>query len=354
MWLIVCLIEGVCVILMQENLFIMVKKFVFLFVISLFCGPMTYAQDIVFTPQWLPQAQFVGYYVAQEKGFFKEEGVDVEIRHPSASYPAFNRMADGSSDFITLQLLQAMIAIDQGYPLVNVLQISQHNSLLIVPRNDSIRTLDDLRNKRVGIWKVGFGETAKMLDIQHQLNIEWIQRLKSVNLLIAGAIDATLAMRYNEYWQIMASGINPKHVIAISDYGLDIPEDGLYVSRRFYEAHPEKVMAFARASRRGWEWAMGHPEEALNIVVKVMKNANVVVNIYHQRWMLKEILQLMSDKRDKGKRGKNQLKVEIDMEGDASFLLKPEQVQLANEELLRAGFIKKAIEYEQLWKGGAQ
>lgn len=328
-------------------------KYLFLLILTSLGFTCVQAQRIVFTPQWLPQAQFAGYYVAQEKGFYVEEGLDVVFKHPSASDPAFNRIIDGSSHIVTMQLPQAMAAIDRGYPLVNILQTSQHNSLLIVPRNDSINTLEDLRDKRVGIWKVGFGESALILDKQYELNIEWIEYLQGINLLISGAIDATLAMRYNEYWLMMASGIQTNQVFTVADYGLDIPEDGLYVSRNFYEKYPEKVKAFARASKRGWEWTVENPEEALEIVLKVMKRAKVTTNIHHQRWMLKEILQQNCDEKVEPMEITG-LKTEIKVRGKASYRLKPEQLQLANELFVREGFIQRPIEYYHFWKGDEQ
>lgn len=313
------------------------------------------AQQIVFTPQWLPQAQFVGYYVAQEKGFYKDEGLDVVIKHPSPSYSALNRMIDGNSHIVTMKLPQAIVAIDRGFPLVNLLQTSQHNSLLIVPRKDSIQVLDDLRNKRVGIWKVDFNETAQLLDRQYGLNFEWIQFLQGINLLVAGAIDATFAMSYNEYWLILASGIYPKHVFAVADYGLDIPEDGLYVTQKFYKAFPEKAKAFARASKRGWEWTVDNPEEALEIVMEVMKRERVSTNIHHQRWMLREVLLLNCDEKVELKKGNPRLKTEVlNVKGKASFQLKPEQLKHVNELLIKEGMIRKGVDYHQFWKGEAQ
>lgn len=322
-----------------------------LITLSLLSVSLLQAQRIIFTPQWLPQAQFAGYYIAKEKGFYAEEGLEVEIKHPSASYSAFNRMVDGNSHIVTMQLPQALTAIDRGFPLVNILQTSQHNSLLIVPRNDSIDNIYDLRNRRVGIWKVGFGETAKILNKKHGLNIEWIQHLQGINLLISGAIDAILAMKYNEYWQIMASGIQPKNVFAMADYGLDIPEDGLYVSRSYYEEHPEKIKAFARASKRGWEWAMKNPEETLEIIIGIMKKYNVTTNIYHQRWMLNEILKLNCDEYIEDNIADNQLRTDINISGKASYSLKPEQLKLANELLMKEEVIEKPIDYHQFWKG---
>ena len=122
------------------------------------------AQRIVFTPQWTPQSQFAGYYVAQEKGFYKDANVEVDFRHPSVSYSALNHLMEGSCDMITTQLTQAMIAIDRGIPMVHVLQTSQQNGLVMLGCTDSIRTIEDLRKKKVGVWKAGFGELAYIMD----------------------------------------------------------------------------------------------------------------------------------------------------------------------------------------------
>ena len=100
---------------------------------------------IVFTPQWTPQSQFAGYYVAQAKGFYREEGLEVVFDHPSASSSALNRLEAGNSHIITLQLIQAIKLIGDEVPLVNILQTSQRNSLMIVPRYNNIRSLQDLR-----------------------------------------------------------------------------------------------------------------------------------------------------------------------------------------------------------------
>ena len=254
-----------------------------------------HAQRIVFTPQWTPQSQFAGYYVAQEKGFYKEAGVEVDFQHPSVSYSALNRLMEGSSDMITTQLTQAMIAIDRGIPMAHVLQTSQKNGLVLLGRSDSIRTIEDLRKKKVGVWKAGFGELAYIMDAELRLGIKWIPFLEGTNLFISGAIDATLAMSYNEYLQIRVSGHEDKIPIRLSDIGYDYPEDGLYVSLDFYRRYPERVKAFVEASRKGWEWTYEHPEEALDIVMKWAEKEQVHTNRIFQRWMLEEILRLQCE-----------------------------------------------------------
>ena len=250
------------------------------------------AQRIVFTPQWTPQSQFAGYYVALEKGFYKDAGVEVDIQHPSVSYSALHRLMEGSSNMITMQLTQAIIAIDQGFPLVHALQTSQQNALVVIGRSDSIRSMEDLRKKKIGVWKAGFGELAYIMDTEQRLGIKWVPFLEGTNLFISGAIDATLAMSYNEYLQIRVSGHEDKPVVRFTNTEYDYPEDGLYVSADFFQRYPEKVKAFAEASRKGWEWVHEHPDEALDIVMKWVEKENIHTNRIHQRWMLDEILRL--------------------------------------------------------------
>ena len=294
-----------------------------------------YGQRIVFTPQWTPQAQFAGYYVAQKKGFYKDAGLDVDIQHPSTSDPALNRLLEGRSNVITMQLLPAMVEIDRKIPLVNILQTSQRNALLIVSRTDSIRTFQDLKGKKVGVWKVGFGDFGYIADNELGLGIRWIPFLEGTNLYISGAIDATLAMSYNEYLQIVASGHGDKPVLRFSDSDYDYPEDGVYVSADFYQRYPEKAEVFAEASRRGWEYARSHPEETLDIVMELVTKEHVHTNRIHQKWMLEEIFRLQC------KEG----------EDVPSFKLEREDVERLCGLLMKHNRIQNPVSYERV-KGG--
>lgn len=301
----------------------------------LLCSCVLHAQRIVFTPQWTPQSQFAGYYVALEKGFYKEAGVEVDFQHPSVSYSALNRLMEGSSNMITMQLTQAMIAIDQGFPLAHALQTSQQNALVLVGRSDSICSMENLRKKRVGVWKAGFGELAYIMDTEQNLDIKWIPFLEGTNLFISGAIDATLAMSYNEYLQIKVSGHEDKPVIRFADTEYNYPEDGLYVSADFFQRYPEKVKAFAEASRKGWEWAHEHPNEALDIVMKWVVKENVHTNRIHQRWMLEEILRLQCKEGEK----------------EPSFKLNVDIVNKLSDLLLKHNRIHQPVGIEKLTGG---
>ena len=183
------------------------------------------AQKIVFTPQWTAQAQFAGYYVAQEKGFYREAGVEVEIVHPSVTQSAMTRMFNKTSQATTLQLCQAMELADTGTELVNILQTSMNNAMVIV----SARGKDPLKQKgeRVGIWSVGFGQLAICMSIKEGLDYDWVRFSTNVNLFVSGALDATLAMSYNEYYQLLQAGmeLTDEIVYRFCDHGYNVQED---------------------------------------------------------------------------------------------------------------------------------
>ena len=289
-------------------------------------------EKFIFTPQWTPQAQFAGYYVAQDMGFYREAGLDVEIVHPSATQPALNRVFKNESQATTLQLCQAMEVIASGVPMVNILQTSMNNALVIVSRW-GVSPLTQ-KGARVGCWAAGFGQLAFYLDDKEHLEYEWVPAASTVNLFVKGLLDACIAMSYNEYYQLVQSGMefNEGSVYRFCDHDYNIQEDGIYMRRDYYEAHKEQAQKFAEASRRGWEWAAEHPEETLDIVMKYVHDLHVITNRPMQRLMLEEILRLQLDRES----------------GEREFRLRPDMVQLANNLLLESGILLSPVPYEQL------
>ncbi len=113
----------------------------------------------------------------------------------------------------------------------------------------------------------------------------------SVNLFLRDGVDAASAMGYNEYHTILNAGINADELTSFfySDYGLNFPEDGIYVMEETLKKDPAAVCAFVNASLEGWRWAFDHPEEAIDIILKYKVEANVPANKVHQRWMLERM-----------------------------------------------------------------
>ncbi|MBN2068405.1 MAG: ABC transporter substrate-binding protein [Opitutales bacterium] len=250
---------------------------------------------LTFTPQWLPQAQFAGFYMAQEKGFYRDAGLEVSIVHPSASVMATEQLKRGEADVISLFLVTALSKRSVDFPLVNIAQLSQNSGLLFVAKKSAgIHSLEDFNGRRVGIWKSGFDEIPKSLFRENNYEIQWVPLLSSINMFLAGGIDAMTVMSYNEYDQIINAGINPDalSVFACSDYGYNIPEDGLYCLQSTLQNRQEDLQRFVRATEKGWAYADTHREETLSVVLRIMTDAHVATNYAHQKWMLEKVLEL--------------------------------------------------------------
>lgn len=295
------------------------------------------SQDVVtFMPQWTPQTQFAGYYVAIAKGFYSEEDISVVMDHfgGSSTGTAVEKLAQGRVDIITSQVVSAMIAREQGLKLVNVLQTSQVNGLMCAARFpvDHPQALD---STRIGRWKVGFGEICDVFCQKNGLHVEWIPFIQGINLFVSGALDVVLCYSYSEYIQLLLAtgGIPKENIIRFRDYGLNYPEDGLYVTERYYAKHKDVVDRFVKASKRGWDYAREHPEEALEISIQVVQNYNVATNVTLQRMMLEEILAL-------------QVNPET---GRADYApIRREVFEDLNARLREAGHMKSDIKYEEM------
>ena len=118
------------------------------------------------------------------------------------------------------------------------------------------------------------------MSMKEHLDYEWIRIASNINLFISGAIDATLAMSYNEYYQLAQAGVKltDKNVYRFCDHGYNVQEDGVYMTREYYNQHRDEARRFAEASKKGWEWAAEHPEETLEIVMKYVQRNYIGTN----------------------------------------------------------------------------
>ncbi len=282
---------------MKNSPFPLFLFFVFLF---FFLGSdRVYAQDnkLTFTPHWIPQAQFAGYYVALDQGFYEEAGLDVDIKHIPADVSSFDVLKDGRADIVSSFLLDGLKQRAQGTPLVNFAQLSQHSALMMVTKKESgIDQISDLHNKKLAIWSSGFDDIPVAFMRENNYIIKLVRILSTINLFLMDGVDALTVMYYNEYDQIINSGIDEDELnkFFFSDYGFDIPEDGLYCLENTLTKRKEALKKFVQATLRGWEYAEQNKEVALDLVVKEMDKAHLPNNRAHQQWMLDKILELMS------------------------------------------------------------
>lgn len=320
-----CAQKAMC---MQKN------HLIIAFLMTVFAINSVCAQDeLVLTPSWTAQAQFAGFYVADAMGFYKEAGLNVVIKHPSASNPGINRLKKGESQFVVFHLPSALEAISKGDSLVNVLQYFQQSALMVISRHP-LKGFESLDGKRVGGYRTGLSLLPMAVGQKYKLNIEWIPFIEPNNLYISGAIDATLSMSYNEFYQFKMSGqrLSKDQLLYMRDIGYNLPEDGLYVTRAFYRKNKTQVEKFVQASRRGWEWAAAHPKETVDIVMLYVRQNGVSSDTAAQQWMLEECLRLLVNPKT----------------GKRTYRLEPQILDQANRILCEGGILSHPVSYSQI------
>jgi NitT/TauT family transport system substrate-binding protein len=242
--------------------------------------------------QWEPQAQFAGYYMALEKGFYRDHGLDVEVIPGGPAIDPVKYLQAGKADFATSFLTGAITSAARGVPLVDVAQVVNRSSLMIVARRSAIKDRDDLDGQRVSLWGQGFRAAYLGYFATAGLEPRIVPQYYSVNLFLQGGVVACAAMEYNEYHSIMQAGVDARELTTffMRDVGFGFPEDGIYALAATARERPRVCREFAAASLEGWEYARQHPDEAVDSVMAHAAAAHVPTNRVHQRWMLDHIL----------------------------------------------------------------
>lgn len=247
--------------------------------------------------QWLTQCQFAGYYVALEKGWYWEEGIDLTILPGAADINPINLVQAGEADFGTKWLADLMAARSRGYPLVSLAQIFQGNGLVLLAKAKSgITSPRDFPGRRLGIWF--FGNEVQVYALVRQLKIPLerldIKPLKvSVEPFLKDEFEVVTAMTYNEYLTVLDAGWRPQDlkIIDFVDYGLNFPGDLLFTTTITLKNRPDLCEKMVRASLKGWAYALDHPEEAVDIVLKHDKTGKLTRP--HQLRQMQEVIRLV-------------------------------------------------------------
>ncbi|MGP9820475.1 ABC transporter substrate-binding protein [Salinarimonas sp. NSM] len=272
--------------------------------VGLTAGAQAQMTDITLQLKWVTQSQFAGYYVAQDKGFYEEEGLDVTINPGGPDIAPPQLIAGGGADVIVEWMPAALAARERGVPLVNIAQPFERSGMMLTCREDTgIESPEDFPGKTLGVWFAGneypFLAWMARLGLATDGSDGGVTVLRqgfNVDPLIQGQADCVSTMTYNEYWQVIDAGFTPEQLVVFpyADQGVATLEDGLYVDENRLE-DPEFVEAmgkFVRASMKGWEYARENPEEAAMIVLE--NDASGAQTEEHQVRMMGEIAKLLA------------------------------------------------------------
>jgi diguanylate cyclase (GGDEF)-like protein len=238
----------------------------------LVCRPLHAADAVTLQLKWVHQFQFAGYYMALEKGFYRDAGLDVTLRPNGYNGHYVSPVEAVLSGDATYGISNSGLVRDyaQGKPIVALAATLQHSAVswLVLDRPD-IRNLHDLVGKRL-MTVFPLGESVELLApflgegiTLDQLNL--VQTGFDLQPLIDGKVDAYDAYVTNEPYQLEQKGI-AYQLIDPRTYGIDFYGDVLFTSRKELLLHPDRVQAFRRASLKGWNYAMNHIPETITLI----------------------------------------------------------------------------------------
>ena len=261
------------------------------------------ADKLTLQLKWVTQAQFAGYFVAKDKGFYKEVGLDVTIKPGGPDINPSQVIAGGGADVVLDWMPSALATREKGVPLVNIAQVFQKSGLMLTCRKDSgIKTPADFKGKTLGVWFGGneypFLNWMAKLGISTTGGPDGVTVLKqgfNVDPLLQKQAACISTMTYNEYGQVLDAGLKPDQLVVFKyeDEGVATLEDGVYTLEKNLKdpAMAEKLARFLKASMKGWDYAVAHPDEGAAITLA--NDETGAQTEAHQKFMMGEIDKLV-------------------------------------------------------------
>lgn len=300
-------------------------------------GPARALDKVSLQLHWVHQAQFAGFYMAQDAGLYRDAGLEVEIIPGGPGIDPLDNLKDGKCDFATAWLIGAVECRSKGVPFVLLAQLIQRSAMLLVTFEDrDIDSIKEMDGRKVGMWGGHFDILPRALFNREDIQIRRIPQNVSMAPLLEQAVDVASAMYYNEYHQLYQAGVNYDElkVFEFANLGLNFPEDGIYTMQKFRQSKPDICRRFVKASLDGWRLTFKDPKRALQLVMQRVGAANLASNTPHQRWMLRAMQELISYR--VGQQGLGELS--------------PADFKLANKVLAEQGLIQAPIAMETFYR----
>ncbi len=321
----------------------------------------TFAQDLIpvtFQSKWFPQAQFAGYFVAIDQGFYEEEGLEVTVLDGGNVNPTV-QVASGNADFGTDWIANMLVQREQGLEVVQIAQIYQDSGYRMVSLQDSgIETFADLAGRRVGVW--GFGNefvaqavfdveglTSDLDPTTSNPDVNAVVYAFDPALVFPNEVDVASVMTYNELDQIVGLGyeLDNLNILDPSEIDAELLEDLIFTTPELLESEDfkgsgvsgqEVAERFLRATIRGWEVAVENPAEAVEIVLgycgdTCAGSGSTSSPEIHQSWQMDRVAELVRPSED----------TEIGALSEEAF---NKSVEL----LVQVGLINEALSYGEI------
>lgn len=225
-------------------------------------------EQVTLQLKWKHQFQFAGYYAAVEQGYYRQEGLQVQLKESPAAGNAAMEVVQGRAQF-GIATSDLLLLHSRGIPVVALAVVFQHSPLILLARRSAhLQSVHDLTGKRVM-----FEDHADELRAYLRSESVPLSKIKiqshsySPKELIAGGVDAITAYSIDEPYLLRKAGV-PYLIFTPRSGGIDFYGDTLFTTEKMLRKKPQTVRRFVRASLRGWEYALQHPERIVDLILR--------------------------------------------------------------------------------------
>lgn len=216
--------------------------------------------------QWYDQAQFAGFYMAKENGFYLNEGLSVNTIPGSFGTKPIEILLSGHADIAIAPADTALKAIDEGKPITLIGAVFKESVICFMSKtSDNIRTPIDFKGKKVGVYKnFDTGHVLRLLTKRYSIeDIDVRSASGDTAAFVRGDIDVWPAYIFNEPVLMAMKGIET-NCITPSDYGVNYYSDSIVVRDDYLAKNPNVVRSFLKASQTGWQHAIDHQGQTID------------------------------------------------------------------------------------------
>jgi len=228
-------------------------------------------QEITVKLKWLHQAQFAGLYIANEKGYYADENLNVTIEETDFTNEPVDVIAEGNAEFGVDDAARILVKMGEEAPLKTIGVIFKTSPLGYVSLKDSnITEPIDFVGKNIGLTPDAHSMHSAIVK---KLGLDLgamtiINATYDYTPLITGEYDVFTVYVTDETYHIVEEEGYELNVILPSDYGVSFYADSIFTSDEIIENDPELVEKFLRATLKGWQYALENKEEALDATEK--------------------------------------------------------------------------------------
>lgn len=281
--------------------------------------------------QWRLQSQFAGYIMAEHDGIYRKNGLNVKLIFYNTEGSYLSDLEAGKIDFVNCFLAEGVAAAAEGQDIRHAGQLCQSSALMFTARKSSgIRSMSDLAGRRVGVWYASPVRKmmTRFLENNGAVRCEIFPVAYSPVLFLYGGVDAVSATMYNEYFQIICSGIEPEELVnfELKKYFPGLADDALFARGDTLKNHADTAKKLVRCTLEGWEIAFRDKERTVEIITGMMHKQGLQSNRSHERWMLDRMEEIVfpNGKRHRGELGKQSFDAAMSAMG-----IRPEKLDFA-------------------------